>query len=74
MYRADLIWQLTRLALAVAAFYFGHRFSNDFRVSVALYAGCLSALHLAHSVLQYRAACGGSFGTSAYSSIRTVGG
>jgi O-antigen/teichoic acid export membrane protein len=74
MYRADLIWQLTRLALAVAAFYFGHRFSTDFRVSVALYAGCLSALHLAHSVLQYRAACGGSFGTSAYSSIRTVGG
>lgn len=58
MHRADMIWQFTRLALSVGSLYLGHAVSGGYRVAVGCYVASFSMLYLAHSWLQYKAACG----------------
>ena len=58
MQRLDLLWQIVRLALSVGSIYAGFFLAHDYRVSIVLYVISFSLLYLAHSFLQYRAACG----------------
>lgn len=58
MHRADMVWQFSRITLALAALYLGNHLSDGYRLAVGFYAASLSLLYLAHSLLQYRAACG----------------
>jgi O-antigen/teichoic acid export membrane protein len=59
MHRADLVWQIARLAVSIATIYAGYHLSGEPQLSITLYVAGFAALYLAHSVLQYRAASGG---------------
>lgn len=58
MQQLDLVWQLLRLALAFASIYAGFVLDGGYLLSIGLYAVSQSLLHVMHSVMQYRAACG----------------
>lgn len=58
LHRLELLWQVARVIVAATAVYAGHAIFGDHRASVALFAAGFAVLHLAHSVMQYRAACG----------------
>ena len=58
MQRVDMAWQMARLGVAAASIYTGYALFDDHVAAVALYAGGFAVLHMIHSLLQYRAACG----------------
>lgn len=58
MHRLELVWQLARVGVAAGGIYAGHAVFADPRAGIALYAAGFAVLHLAHSVMQYRAASG----------------
>lgn len=60
MHRADLAWQIARLIVSIATIYAGYQWSGEPLVSVAFYVAGFAVLYLAHFMLQYRAASGGS--------------
>lgn len=58
MYRADLIWQLSRLIVVVAAIYAGYYFFNSLLHSVVFLVAGFCVMYIAHFAMQYRAAGG----------------
>ncbi|MNX42017.1 colanic acid exporter [compost metagenome] len=58
MYRADLIWQISRLVVVVAAIYAGYFFFNSLLYSVSFLVAGFCVMYIAHFAMQYRAAGG----------------
>jgi O-antigen/teichoic acid export membrane protein len=58
MYRADLIWQITRLVVVVGAIYAGYFFFNSLFYSVSFLVAGFCVMYIAHFAMQYRAAGG----------------
>ena len=58
MHKPDIVWQLARLILSVGAIYIGYAVYSSYEVSIMLYAGSFAMLHIVHSMMQYKAACG----------------
>ena len=58
MHKPDMLWQAARLIFSVGSIYIGYAASGNYQVSIMLYAGSLATLHIAHSMMQYKAACG----------------
>lgn len=58
MQAGDLIWQIARFVLSIAALYAGYLFFGNPKISIAFHAGVFSVLYVIHSLMQYRAACG----------------
>lgn len=58
MYRADLIWQISRLIVVVGAIYAGYYFFNSLLYSVTFLVVGFCVMYVAHFAMQYRAAGG----------------
>ncbi|MNK96681.1 colanic acid exporter [compost metagenome] len=58
MYRADLVWQISRLVVVVAAIYAGYFFFNSLLYSVSFLVAGFCVMYIAHFAMQYRAAGG----------------
>lgn len=58
MYRADLIWQISRLVVVVGAIYAGYYFFNSLLYSVTFLVAGFCVMYVAHFAMQYRAAGG----------------
>ena len=58
MQKLDMTWQILRLILSAASIYLGYVLAASYELSVILFAISFSLLHLMHSFMQYKAACG----------------
>lgn len=59
MFRADMIWQFARLALAIGSIYGGYLLAKNPMVSIVCYAAILSIMYCIHMLMQIKAAKGG---------------
>jgi O-antigen/teichoic acid export membrane protein len=58
MYRADLVWQFSRLVASVLGLCLGYWIYDSFVMSIMFHCCAFAVCYLAHSVMQFRAASG----------------
>lgn len=58
MHRMDMVWQVARLGLSAAALVVGAALGKGHELTIAVYAAVFAGMHIVHSLMQYRAACG----------------